>query len=69
MLAGGFEVRPAERRVLANGQPVALGARAFDLLHRLPEPFFLSLPSLEPPEPYQPPGRHRRQFALNRRAP
>ena len=31
-MAGGFEVRPAERRVLANGEPVALGARAFDLL-------------------------------------
>ena len=30
--AGGFEVRPAERRVLAHGEPVALGARAFDLL-------------------------------------
>ena len=29
--AGDFEVRPAERRVLAHGQPVALGARAFDL--------------------------------------
>ena len=37
MLAGGFEVRPAERRVLANGQPVALGARAFDLLLALVE--------------------------------
>jgi adenylate cyclase len=31
-LAGGFEVRPAERRVLLRGEPVALGARAFDLL-------------------------------------
>jgi adenylate cyclase len=30
--AGEFEVRPAERRVLVNGEPVALGARAFDLL-------------------------------------
>jgi TolB-like protein len=28
----GFEVRPAERRLLARGEPVALGARAFDLL-------------------------------------
>lgn len=37
LLAGGFEVRPAERRVLANGQPVALGARAFDLLLALIE--------------------------------
>jgi TolB-like protein len=35
--AGGFEVRPAERRVLANGAPVALGARAFDLLLALIE--------------------------------
>jgi TolB-like protein len=35
--AGGFEVRPAERRVLANGEPVALGARAFDLLLALIE--------------------------------
>jgi TolB-like protein len=31
-LAGGIEVRPAERRVLVNGEPLALGARAFDLL-------------------------------------
>jgi TolB-like protein/tetratricopeptide (TPR) repeat protein len=30
--AGEFEVRPAERRVLVRGEPVALGARAFDLL-------------------------------------
>jgi TolB-like protein len=37
LLAGGFEVRPAERRVLADGQPVALGARAFDLLLALIE--------------------------------
>jgi DNA-binding winged helix-turn-helix (wHTH) protein len=29
---GGFELQPAERRLLTNGQPVALGARAFDLL-------------------------------------
>jgi DNA-binding winged helix-turn-helix (wHTH) protein len=36
-MAGGFEVRPAERRVLANGEPVALGARAFDLLLALIE--------------------------------
>ena len=35
--AGGIEVRPAERRVLANGEPVALGARAFDLLLALIE--------------------------------
>ena len=27
-----FEVRPAERRLLAAGKPVALGARAFDVL-------------------------------------
>jgi adenylate cyclase len=31
-LAGGVEVRPAERRVLVQGKAVALGARAFDLL-------------------------------------
>jgi TolB-like protein len=31
-LAGGVEVRPAERRVLVQGKVVALGARAFDLL-------------------------------------
>ena len=31
-LAGGVEVRPAERRVLVEGNAVALGARAFDLL-------------------------------------
>jgi TolB-like protein len=29
---GEFEIRPDERRVLAGGQPAALGARAFDLL-------------------------------------
>lgn len=29
---GGFEARVAERRVLRGGEPVALGARAFDLL-------------------------------------
>jgi TolB-like protein/tetratricopeptide (TPR) repeat protein len=31
-LAGGFEVQPAQRRVLRHGEPVVLGARAFDLL-------------------------------------
>jgi TolB-like protein len=31
-LAGGVEVRSAERRVLVQGKPIALGARAFDLL-------------------------------------
>lgn len=31
-LVGEFQVRPTERRVLLRGQPVALGARAFDLL-------------------------------------
>ncbi|MDH5331831.1 MAG: winged helix-turn-helix domain-containing protein, partial [Aquincola sp.] len=36
-MAGGFEVRPAERRVLAHGEPVPLGARAFDLLLTLIE--------------------------------
>ena len=30
--SGGFEVRPAERRVVKDGGAVALGARAFDLL-------------------------------------
>lgn len=30
--AGEFEVRPDERRLFALGEPVALGARAFDLL-------------------------------------
>ena len=33
--AGGFEVRPAERRVLKEGDVVALGARAFDVLMAL----------------------------------
>ena len=31
-LFDSFEVRPAERRLLAHGQPVLLGARAFDVL-------------------------------------
>ena len=31
-LADGVEVRSAERRVLVQGEPIALGARAFDLL-------------------------------------
>jgi TolB-like protein len=35
--AEGIEVRPAERRLLARGEPVALGARAFDLLLALIE--------------------------------
>ena len=35
--AGNFEVRPAERRVLKDGDTVALGARAFDLLMALIE--------------------------------
>ena len=30
--AGRFELQPAERRLLVDGQPVALGARAFDVL-------------------------------------
>lgn len=34
---GRFEIRPDERRVLDQGQPVALGARAFDLLLALHE--------------------------------
>jgi len=36
-IAGGFEIRPAERRVLSHGEPVAVGARAFDLLLALVE--------------------------------
>jgi len=32
---GRFEVRPEERRVLEEGEPVALGSRAFDLLMAL----------------------------------
>lgn len=35
--AKGFEVRPAERRLLSHGQPVSLGGRAFDLLLALIE--------------------------------
>jgi predicted ATPase/DNA-binding winged helix-turn-helix (wHTH) protein len=34
---GGFELQAAERRLLAEGQPVALGARAFNLLVVLAE--------------------------------
>ncbi len=34
---GRFELQPAERRLLENGQPIALGARAFDLLVMLVE--------------------------------
>ena len=34
---GRFELQPEERRLLADGQPVALGARAFDLLAVLVE--------------------------------
>ncbi len=34
---GRFELQPEERRLLADGQPVALGARAFDLLAALVE--------------------------------
>jgi TolB-like protein len=33
----GFELRPAERRLLVRGEPVPLGARAFDLLVALIE--------------------------------
>jgi len=29
---GRFELEPEERRLLADGQPVALGGRALDLL-------------------------------------
>ena len=34
---GRFELQPAERRLLDDGQPVALGARAFDVLLMLVE--------------------------------
>ncbi len=34
---GRFELRPTERRLLADGQPLALGARAFDVLQVLVE--------------------------------
>ena len=32
-----FEIRPTERRLLVDGHPAALGARAFDLLLALVE--------------------------------
>jgi predicted ATPase/DNA-binding winged helix-turn-helix (wHTH) protein len=34
---GRFELQPGERRLLADGAPVAVGGRAFDLLHALAE--------------------------------
>lgn len=34
---GRFELRPRERRLLADGKPVAIGARAFDVLVALVE--------------------------------
>jgi hypothetical protein len=34
---GTFELQPGEHRLLANGEPVALGPRAFDLLVALVE--------------------------------
>src|SRR4029453_2187001 len=34
---GNFDLRPVERRLLVNGEPVELGARAFDLLVALVE--------------------------------
>jgi DNA-binding response OmpR family regulator len=34
---GRFELRPAERALLVDGQPAALGARAFDLPKALAE--------------------------------
>jgi predicted ATPase/DNA-binding winged helix-turn-helix (wHTH) protein len=34
---GRFELQPGERRLLADGEPVALGARAFDVLLALAE--------------------------------
>jgi DNA-binding winged helix-turn-helix (wHTH) protein len=37
MKFGRFSIRSAERRILVDGKPVALGARAFDLLLALAE--------------------------------
>ncbi len=38
MLAfGALELQPAQRRLLQGGEPVALGARAFDVLLALAE--------------------------------
>src|SRR3954469_21838467 len=34
---GRFELQPRERRLLVHGQPVSLGARAFDVLLALAE--------------------------------
>jgi DNA-binding winged helix-turn-helix (wHTH) protein len=34
---GRFELQPTTRQLLADGQPVDLGARAFDVLHALIE--------------------------------
>src|SRR5512132_1655637 len=34
---GRFELQPAERRLLEDGRPVGLGARAFDMLVMLVE--------------------------------
>ena len=34
---GRFELSPASRQLLVDGQPAALGARAFDVLHALIE--------------------------------
>ena len=34
---GRFELQPATRQLLADGQPVVLGARAFVVLHALIE--------------------------------
>ena len=36
-LAGRFDLQPRERRLLVDGQPLSLGARAFDLLCALTE--------------------------------
>ena len=32
LVFGQFELRPAERLLLANGLPISVGARAFDVL-------------------------------------
>ncbi|HEX7185350.1 MAG TPA: sulfatase [Thermoanaerobaculia bacterium] len=41
-----------------------VNSRAYKLLDRLPEPFFLYLHYLEPHTPYRPPDDHPRRFAL-----
>ena len=45
---GKFDLRTAERRLLVNGEPVELGARAFDMLVALVERADLGNPKAEP---------------------